>query len=71
MNESNMSFNESSMEVRLGEENNLETAREFFMDDGMEPLPDDIEVASIEDIINQTGLSPEILAQYRIDQSAQ
>jgi predicted house-cleaning noncanonical NTP pyrophosphatase (MazG superfamily) len=66
-----MSFGESYMGAEIEEKNNLETSGAFFMDDGMDALPDVVEVATIEDIINQTGLSPDALEQYRVEHTAQ
>ncbi len=42
-----------------------EGGEEIHMDDGMEQLPDVVEVESIADVISATGLSPEAIEQYR------
>lgn len=66
-----MSFGESYMGEEIDKQNNLETSGAFFMDDGMDMLPEAVEVDTIEDIISQTGLSTDALEQYRIDHTAQ
>ena len=43
----------------------------LFIDDGMDALPTDVQYETLDELIGETGLSPEALEQFRIDHSAQ